>query len=84
MAYQGGQFSWFNPPTDAMEHIQELLHYWQKEEAAEKLLLIAKHIDDPMKIRELEEEWLYGQSKSKHGSETLAARIKRKYGWDWD
>lgn len=55
--------SYYQPrswPQDIMEHLQQLRWYGQAKEANVKLLLVAKYIDNPEKLKKFEEEWLYG------------------------
>ena len=55
--------SYYRPrhwPQDIMEHILDLRYYGRGEEARTKLLLVAKHVDDPDKLKQFEDEWLYG------------------------
>ena len=47
-------------PQDIMEHIQHLKYYGMEKEARTKLLLVARYVDDPEKLKQFEEQWLYG------------------------
>jgi hypothetical protein len=79
-------YGWFPEPTDIMEHIAELKFYYMDDEAKSKLELIAKYIDDPQMLKDLEEEWLYRgkTSNSNNKTEPLYKGIARTFGWDWD
>lgn len=50
-------------PQDIMEVVAELKWYGLDKQAQEKLNLIAQHIENPDKLAELEEEWLYAPKK---------------------
>ena len=43
-----------------MDHLQQLRWYGQEKEARIKLMLVAKYIDNPDKLKKFEDEWLYG------------------------
>ena len=47
-----------------MEYLQHLRWYGMHKEANTKLLLVAKYIDDPEKLKKFEDEWLYGTDHS--------------------
>lgn len=53
----------YKPPSDIMEHLDELKWYGNTELAKFRLSLIAKHIDDPMKIRVLEDQWVFSNAR---------------------
>lgn len=59
--------SYYQPrswPQDIMEYLQHLRWYGMHKEANTKLLLVAKYIDDPEKLKKFEDEWLYGTDHS--------------------
>lgn len=51
-------------PQDIMEHLQQLKWYGMQKEAHQKLLLVAKYIDNPEKLKQFEDEWIYGTDNS--------------------
>jgi len=53
----------YRPPADIMEYLGELKWYGQLEQAKFKLSLIAKYIDRPEIIRQLEDRWMYSNDK---------------------
>lgn len=53
----------YRPPADIMEYLDELKWYGQLEQAKFKLSLIAKYIDKPEVIRQLEDRWMYSNDK---------------------
>lgn len=59
--------SYYQPracPQDLMEYLQHLRYYGMVKEANTKLLLVAKYIDDPDKLQQFEDQWLYGTTNS--------------------
>lgn len=59
--------SYYQPrswPSDIMEHVLHLKWYGMEKEARTKLLLIARYIDDPVKLQQFEDQWIYGTDHS--------------------
>ena len=48
----------YRPPADIMELLAED-RWYNKEGSAIRLNLVARYIDDPVKLKEFEERWLY-------------------------
>jgi hypothetical protein len=76
-------WGWFKDPVDIMEHVSELRFYGYEQDAKEKLLLIAEHIDNPAKLKQFEEVWLYGNKK--YWPFSCKRTFAQRRGWDeWD